>query len=241
MVTTFNGLLDRIQEAFRVQKMFLANISHEMRSPLQAMMTGIENTLSRDRSEQEYRQRMVSLLDDLRDLNRVADNLMTLAKEESDQTIVLFKSFRIDDLIWQSRASLVKMHPEYQVLFEIASLPEEEAALSRQGNELLLKTALLNLMDNGCKFSPDHSVMVRLSWEKGCPVIAIRDHGPGIPEEERGRILTPFYRVPATAHVRGSGVGLALVRGILDLHHIRLDIGDHADGGAEFRLWFPAA
>ncbi len=241
LVQTFNGLLDRIQDAFRVQKLFLANMAHEMRNPLQGMMTDIQRVTERGCPEEERQQVLKAVLADIRELNDVADKLMVLAQQESEQSVILFLPFRIDELIWQARAALVKANPHYQVLFEISNLPTHEEGMIVRGNELLIKTALLNLMDNGCKFSPDHRVHIRLGFRvDGCAEIAISDHGPGIPDAEKGQIFQPFYRSDQTAHIRGSGVGLALVEGILKLHHVRLSIQDQEGGGTTFLLTFPA-
>ncbi len=240
LVQTFNALLDRIQEAFRVQKLFLANMAHEMRNPLQGIMTDIQAATKDSCSPEDRVVVLKEVLADVRELNEVADKLMFLARQESEQSVILFLPFRIDELIWQARASLVKTNPQYQILFEIASLPESEEGLVVHGNELLIKTAFLNLMDNGCKFSPDHRVHIRLEFlENGQASVGISDRGPGIPEAERSRIFQPFYRSEQTAHVSGSGVGLALVEGILKLHHIQLSIQDHPEGGTTFLLTFP--
>ncbi len=239
LVSTFNSLLDRIQDAFRVQKLFLANMAHEMRNPLQGIMTDIQRVTDQQYADDDRNKVLKEVLSDVRELNEVADKLMILARQESEQSVILFHPFRIDELIWQTRASLVKTNPEYQVLFEITNLPESEEHLIIQGNELLIKTALLNLMDNGCKFSPDHQVKVRLGFQPdGRAEIRISDQGPGITESDRTRIFEPFYRSEKTAHIRGSGVGLALVDGILKMHHIQL-MYEEADPGTEFLMTFP--
>lgn len=239
LVQTFNALLDRIQDAFRVQKLFLANMAHEMRNPLQGIMSDVRRITETDDDPDVRKQRLQVVLSDLRELNDVADKLMILARQESEQSVILFQPFRIDELIWHTRASLIKSHPEYQILFEIAKLPAEESGMVQHGNELLIKTALINLMDNGCKFSPDHQVHLTLDFhDDDRAIIRIKDHGPGIPEWERSRIFEPFYRSESTSHVKGSGVGLALVEGILRLHHIELEVKS-AHPGSEFILRFP--
>ncbi|MEZ5032611.1 MAG: HAMP domain-containing sensor histidine kinase [Saprospiraceae bacterium] len=240
LVQTFNGLLDRIQDAFRVQKLFLANMAHEMRNPLQGIMSDVQRITRMDDDPDGRKERLALVLADLRELNDVADKLMIMARQESDQSVILFQPFRIDELIWQTRASLIKSHPEYQVRFEIASLPKEESGMVMHGNELLIKTALINLMENGCKFSPDHQVHLVLEFqEDGRALVKISDHGPGIPEWERQQIFKPFYRSESTAHIKGSGIGLALVEGIMTLHHVQLSIQDHPGGGTTFQLVFP--
>jgi signal transduction histidine kinase len=95
-------------------------------------------------------------------------------------------------------------------------------------------------MDNGCKFSPDKSVKVRLSFQpEGYPSIEISDKGPGIPEDEMARVFNAFYRSPGTRAIKGSGIGLSLVDSIMKLHHIHLQMKSKAGEGTTFILDFP--
>ena len=108
------------------------------------------------------------------------------------------------------------------------------------GNEQLLRTALINLMDNGCKFSPDKKVKASLSFSsEGAIIIEFTDNGPGIPQEELPMIFNAFYRSPRTSIIKGSGIGLSLVQSILKLHHIELNVNSRSGHGTTFILIFP--
>ena len=112
LVITFNKLLDRIQQAFNTQKLFLSNISHELKNPLSIIISQIEIVLDKKhRAETEYRQTLESVLDDTKDLNDVSDRLMQLAKINADSQVIEMKKVRIDELLWQSKAFLLKSHP----------------------------------------------------------------------------------------------------------------------------------
>jgi len=240
LVITFNKLLDRIQQVFRVQKMFLSNISHELKNPLNVIISQVEVTLDKERNKEDYQHTLASILSDAKDLNVVTDRLMQMARINSDGTSIELKSCRIDEMIWQSKETLLKNKPGYTIHFEVVNLPEQEQMLQVQANEQLLKTALVNLMDNGCKFSPDKSVRVSLSFpnESGA-VIEIMDKGPGIPEEEQRMVFEAFYRSSKTAFIKGTGIGLALVESIVKIHHIDLRIVSKLEGGTTFILKFP--
>ncbi|MCF8244279.1 MAG: HAMP domain-containing histidine kinase [Saprospiraceae bacterium] len=240
LVVTFNRLLDRLQTAFNAQKLFLSNISHELKNPLTVITSQIEIILQKDRTEAEYRQTLQSVLDDTRELNLVSDKLMQLAKITASGQQVEFEKIRIDEAVWQAKAALLKSHPDYKINFEIVNLPEDEALLYVKANDHLLRTALTNLMDNGCKYSPDHHVKVRLLFlVEGNPAIEIQDRGPGIPEAELPLVFEPFYRSPKTDKVKGSGVGLSLVDSIVKLHRIELKVSNLQPSGSVFRLEFP--
>ncbi len=95
-------------------------------------------------------------------------------------------------------------------------------------------------MDNGCKYSPDKQVRVRLSFlPEGNTVIEIQDQGPGIPDDEIALVFEPFYRSRKTDKVKGSGVGLSLVDSIVKLHRIELKVSGRQPNGTVFRLEFP--
>ena len=119
-------------------------------------------------------------------------------------------------------------------------MPEDDQALSVNANESLLLTAMLNLMNNACKYSPDHQVMVRADFrDDGRHIVEVCDNGPGIPPEEQRLIFEPFFRSPRHLRVKGTGVGLSLVQSILTLHKISLSVESPVGGGAVFRLVFP--
>lgn len=240
LVITFNKLLDRIQHVFRIQKMFLSNISHELKNPLNVIISQVEVTLDKDRNNEDYQHTLTSVLADAKDLNVVTDRLMQMARINADGTSIQLQSYRIDEMIWQSKDTLLKNHPEYTITFEVINLPEQENKLFVKANEQLLKTALVNLMDNGCKFSIDKNVKVSLSFPPDSGArIEIIDKGPGIPEDEIPLVFDAFYRSPKTSSVKGTGIGLALVDSIAKIHHIDLGIVSKLEGGTTFILKFP--
>ncbi len=240
LVITFNKLLDRIQQVFRIQKMFLSNVSHELKNPLNVIISQVEVALDKERTAEEYKGTLSSVLADVKDLNEIGDKLMQLARINAEDATIRFKPLRIDEVIWEVKEGLMKNHQAYRINFEVVSLPEKEEELLVNGNEQLLKTALANLMDNGCKFSPDKGVRVKLSFSpEGVKRIEISDKGPGIPEEELPMVFNAFYRSPRTSAVKGSGIGLSLVESILKLHRINLHVESKSGEGTTFVLNFP--
>lgn len=241
LVDTFNRLLDRIQFAFRMQKSFISNVSHELKNPLSVIISQLEVALGKQtREEPEYRDTLRSVLDDTRELHEISEKLLQLAKLHSEGGSPVFEWVRLDEAMLQTRATLLRLHPEYQILFDIVGAPQSEEELCVRANEPLLRSALLNLLDNGCKFSPDKKVMARILFDtSGRHRVEITDNGPGIPENDLKLIFQPFFRSNQNMHVRGSGIGLALVDSILKLHHISLDVISSRDKGTTFKLSFP--
>lgn len=241
LVITFNKLLDRIQRVFHNQKLFLSNISHELKNPLNVIISQAEIALDKDRAKEDYKNTLHSVLHDAKELNDVADKLMQMARINADDANIRFMPLRLDEVIWQSKDNLLKNHPEYKIQFDVINLPEQEEQTFVSGNEQLLRTALVNLMDNGCKFSPDNKVRVALSFRPdGGGTVEISDRGPGITAEELPMIFNAFYRSPRTSAVKGSGIGLSLVESILKLHQVELNVKSDTGEGTTFVLRFPA-
>lgn len=242
LVITFNRLLDRIQFAFRMQKNFISNVSHELKNPLSVIISQLEVVLDKKRDVKEYRGTIQSVLEDTRGLNEVAEKLLQLARVHSDGDNIAFAQVRLDEIMLQTREALLRMHPDYHIAFDIEGAPESEEQLCVRGNEPLLRLAFLNLMENGCKFSPDKRVEVKIYFHQdGNHWVEITDHGPGIDPKDLQMIFQPFYRGAKNMEVRGSGIGLSLVDSILKLHRIALRVLSAQGKGATFRLEFPQA
>ncbi len=240
LVITFNRLLDRIQFAFRMQKSFISNVSHELKNPLSVILSQLEVALDKKRSAAEYHATLASVHEDTRELSDVTEKLLQLARVHSEGANIVFEQVRLDEIMLQTRATLLRMHPDYHISFDIEGIPESEDQLCVFGNESLLRSAFQNLMDNGCKFSPDKKVEVKIGFEmNGKHYVEITDHGPGIPQKDMQLIFQPFYRSSQNIHVRGSGIGLSLVDSILKLHHVMLDVVSAQGKGTTFKLSFP--
>jgi signal transduction histidine kinase len=241
LVFTFNRLLDRIQFAFRMQKSFISNVSHELKNPLSVIIAQLEIALGKKRDGEEYRATIQSVLEDSRELSDVTEKLLQLAKVHSEGANITFEQVRLDEVMLQTRASLLRLHPDYHIAFDIVGFPEDEEQLCVRGNEPLLRSAFQNLMDNGCKFSPEKKVDVKIHFDPaGKHRVEIADRGPGIPAKDLQLIFQPFYRSSESIHVRGSGIGLSLVDSIMKLHSVALDVVTTQGKGTTFKLSFPA-
>lgn len=239
LVNTFNRLLDRIYFAFQMQKRFISNVSHELKNPISVIISQLEVGLYRERSAPEYQETMQSVLDDSRSLAEITEKLLQMARVYSEDSNVAFEDLRLDELILQVRTALLRARPEYRIGFDIKGDTDVETSLDIHGNEPLLKLAFTNLIENGCKFSPDKTVQVNIiTFPDKRPELEIADNGPGIPEEDLPMIFQPFYRGVQQARAPGSGIGLSLVDSILRLHHIRLEIQSKKGLGTTFRLFF---
>ena len=240
LVFTFNKLLERIQKVFVNQKMFLSNLSHEIKNPLNVILTQIEVVRQKDRDISEYKKTLDSVFEDILELNDVSTKLMELSKINYEGSSVVFSPFRLDETLWQVRSTLIKSKPGYKVEMQFNDLPDDENLLYFLGNEQLIKAALLNIMDNGCKYSKDKEVKVNFYFnESGNPFIEVVDSGIGINEEEKEMLFEPFYRGKNATVVKGSGIGLSLVKSIFEMHKITFSLNSQLGKGSVFKIVFP--
>ena len=238
LVATFNQLLDRIEEALVMQKMFIANVSHELKNPLTKIYSQIDITLLQKRTPEVYEESLKSLQEDTRTLTQLTNTLLNLANTVVSSESMQRVPIRVDELLWEAKSQLKKWNDNYQIQLNFRDLPEAEEALIIQGNEASLKVALMNLMDNACKFSEDNTVVVNFIASTNEIKISFFNTGPIIPATDLPYIFRPFYRSNATAKaVKGHGVGLAIVSQIIKLHSGKIDVVSNNDG-TTFTLLF---
>ncbi|HEU4718403.1 MAG TPA: HAMP domain-containing sensor histidine kinase [Bacteroidia bacterium] len=235
---TFNEMLGRIETTFQLQKAFVANASHELINPLTIITSQVEVTLLRERTPEEYRNTLLSVLEDMRTLNQVSLRLLDLARLNSEELKVNFSHVRIDELIWQCKDEFSEKRPQCKVFFS-PELPEEERQLLVMANEYLLKTAIINLMDNACKFSSDKEVFVTMKASGTEVKVQFRDNGIGISESDLPFIFQPFYRSHNAVSIRGHGIGLSLVEKILKLHKATVSVESTPGKGSVFTIVIP--
>jgi signal transduction histidine kinase len=222
---TINRLLDRVAESFRLQRMFVANVSHELKNPLTQISSQLEVSLLNQREPAAYRQTIRSVLDDVGELAALTHELLQLSQvNQEDAPNLLTDTVRMDEIVWDIRDEVTAIHPRYQVNIEFGALPDDPDQLAVQGNKTLLATALKNLTENACKFSDDGRALIQMDFSKDVVTIQIQNTGQSIPTADLPYIFEPFYRSHQTADVRGYGVGLSLVERIIRLHRGQISV-----------------
>ena len=167
LVAIFNVMLSRIEGAFSLQKTFVANVSHELKNPLTKVTSQLEVTLLNERENSEYRSTIASVLEDIKDLNQMSNSLLELAQLSRDDSSFSMTRVRLDEILWEVRERIETMEISHQVIIELRDLPEDETKLYVNGNPHLLKTALRNVIENACKFSPEKKSQVVLYVSRG--------------------------------------------------------------------------
>lgn len=237
VVQALQDTLRRIREESESARLLISGLAHELRSPLQNLMGETQVALLRERETGEYRRVLESHLEDLGELSRVVDNLVTLAAHEEARRQRTVEHF---DLAEEGRLRLAREE-------RVARRREVELRLDLQGPAWIdgdresLLLALRNVVANAIEWSPvGKAVEVSLRQVGPELEILVDDAGPGVPPAERERIFRPFQS-GKSAHGRraGFGLGLALTHSAVRAQGGRIEVATSPAGGARFRLLLP--
>ena len=240
-----NGLLERLEQAFAQQRRFMADASHELRTPVAVLRTEADVTLSRpNRPEPEYRESVAVMRDSARRLGRIVDDLFLLARADAGHLPLRREPLYLEEVVDNAARAVRSLAHERGVRIDVTPLEDSPF----DGDADLLGRLMLNLLDNAIKHSPvDGTVtlsLVRVGREYW---IGVADQGPGIPLEEQGQIFERFFRADkarsrdGTTDTSGAGLGLAIARWIAEAHRGRLELVRSDASGSEFQLALPAS
>lgn len=230
-----NAMLDRIEQLMSSLRQVSDNVAHDLRSPLSRLRNRLEVTLLEARSEDEYRQVLEQTIADADELLKTFNALLSIAQAEAG--------------VSREQAAEVDLAVLAEDMADLYGPVAEEGSLTFtcdiqpcpavSGNRRLLSQALGNLLDNAIKYTPaGGSVCLSVGVVDGEPTLRVADSGPGIPDDQRERVLERFVRLDSARSTLGNGLGLSLVRAVAALHGARLVLSDNAPGLA-VALHFP--
>jgi signal transduction histidine kinase len=233
--------MTRLQESFEIQTRFITNASHELSTPLTAILSQLEITLQNTREVAEYQFILRSVYEDVRGLAQLTRSLLEIAKASGTSNGIELKLIRMDELLMDIPPEIKKINKAYQVELNFDSFPENEDLMMVFGNDNLLISAIKNIITNACKYSDNHLALVNLSFPENCVQIEITDNGHGINEADLPFIFQPFFRGTITSGQQGSGLGLSLTERIISLHKGHVQVLYTGSNGTCFRINLPIA
>ncbi|TYZ10935.1 HAMP domain-containing histidine kinase [Hymenobacter lutimineralis] len=240
----FNRLLDRLETAFVGQRTFVRDASHELRTPLTSLIGELEVALLQERPAAEYRRVLQSTLDAARLLKDLTNGLLQIARASNDPSQIARTTVRLDELLLQAHEEMQRRHPTSRIDLEFPeSAGPATAPYLVWGNEALLLSAMLNVLENACKFSGEagHPVVASLSTQAGRVSLQVHDQGVGMSEADRQQVFVPFFRAESVRTVPGHGIGLPLTAKIMDLHGGAIQVQSELGKGTRVRLELPLA
>lgn len=251
LALTVNELLGRLERAFESQERFVADASHQLRTPLAVLKGELGVLRTRTRSPEEIEQFLESAGQEIDELSRMVNNLLTLARVDAGAGALQMGAVRLDEVAMDVVSRLKKLADAKGIQLRLNVSEGTNSGAHRspfevRGDADLLVALVNNLVDNAIKYSPPQSrIDVDVSETASFGRVRVSDQGPGIPAEERERVFERFTRLPGQK-ATGSGLGLAIARQIVEVHQGRLAIEDLSaisagTAGACFTVEIPRA
>jgi heavy metal sensor kinase len=232
----FNTTLSRLEDSFKTLDRFVADAAHELLTPLSTLRSVGEVGLRAERSVEEYREIVGSMLEEAQRLQLLVEKLLQLARAEGGAPIAERKPVRLDELARQCAEDASVLAEEKQQRITIEALP----AIANT-DALLLRQALQNLLDNAIKYSPPRSaIRLEVAAAGDRWVISVIDEGPGIKPVHRAHLTDRFFRADAARSPRGGfGLGLAITQAYLRALGGELRFESSENQGSTFQLVIP--
>lgn len=237
LIQTINGMIDRLDASFKRMAEFIADASHELKTPLCALEGEAEVLLSEKRNPDEYQEGLAHFLEQFRHMNRMINDLILLSKFDSRQAELKMVPIRLD-LLLKDIANLFKVLAEQKNIgLTIETLPE----VMVMGDKVRLQQLFTNLIDNAIKYTLEGSIQVTLERNEGSVIVKIKDTGIGISKEEQGNIFNRFYRVDKSRskETGGVGLGLSIVQWIVHAHNGKIEVESDMGRGSTFKVFLP--
>jgi len=237
LVQALNAMLDRLNQAFERLSRFSSDLAHELRTPITILMGEAEVALSRNRSDEEYRQVLESSIEEYRRLSRLISRMLFLARAEDPSAVIEFTPIEAKRLVEEVLGYFEAVAEEQEIHLE------GEGVGTLHGDADMIRQALANLVSNALEATPKGGrISVRVKATSGHSELEVQDTGRGIAEDELSRILDRFYRtLDALDRNRpGTGLGLAIVQSIAHLHGGELKIVSKLGKGTSALLRIPA-
>lgn len=235
---SFNNLLERIEQAFDIEKSFISNASHELRTPITSIMGQIEVALNKQRGGDEYVKTLESVYEDTYQMADIINGFLNLAEANLSDEFTNRRPVRIDEILFAEVDNIKRRKPEYNISVEFITSPDQEIDMECLVNERLVRLLFNNLIDNACKYSNERKAVVKIDFSEAFVIVSIQDFGIGIPPEDMASIFKPLYRGRNASGIQGHGIGLAIVKRIADIHQARIEIKSEINIGTKVIVSF---
>ena len=229
-----------IERALNSQKMLVSNVSHELRTPLASIIGELDLAIQRQRTPEDYQQRIANALSDAHRMSGIIVGLLNMARAEYDKSQIKMEPIRIDELLMEVRENLLRANSRYNININYDdSLLADDAdeALSLRANHYLLSLALRNLMENNCKYSDNQTSNITISMKDNRISLSFTDNGIGMTMAEQRSIFKPFFRGNHQVS-EGHGIGMALAQRIILLHGGKIQVISKEGYGTTFLVCF---
>jgi heavy metal sensor kinase len=238
LAAVLNDMLARLERSFGAANRFSADAAHELRTPLTILKGEIEIALASCAAPAESRQTLESCLEEVNRLNSLVEDLLLMARMESHALSTPAKRVNLAEVLRDVAPALSELAKRAENSCRVV-MPQP---LWVDGYDTLLFRLVFNLAENAIKYTPVNGrIEVALQEQDGWAVLEVSDNGPGIAPEAQEHIFDRFYRGDPARGGSGTGLGLALVQSIVQLHRGRIEVRSDQGKGTSFRVLLPLA
>jgi heavy metal sensor kinase len=239
LAVAFNGLVARLRAALQTQRQFMADASHELRTPVSVVRATSDVMLSREhRDEAEYREAINIVGGQARRLGRLVEDMLVLARADAGGYPLRPVDLYLDEVVGDCRRAVDVLATERGVTIRSAGSPD----IPFRGDEDLLRRLVLNVLQNAVQHTPaGGSVAVDICQDTGAVKIRVTDEGPGIPPGDERKIFDRFVQLDPARRGQGTGLGLPIAKWIAEAHNGTLVLERSGPGGTTFCVSLPTA
>lgn len=238
LAKSFNTMIGRLDDVFQSQKDFTASASHEIRTPITRMAFQLENLIKFEQHSPETLSSLKQIQRDVYQLSDLTNSLLLLTKFDRENIQSIYEEVRIDEVIFESFDAVEKSYPKLKMDFLISEDTSENALLTIKGVQSLLDIVFINLFKNAAVYSDDVEVNVLITETDENLIVDVISHGTTIPEEEQLKLFEAFKRGKNSQNISGSGLGLRIVKRILEYHGAKILYTSPADLLNKFSVIF---
>jgi len=238
LTETFNSTFNRLEKSFNNHRQFVTTISHEFRTPLSTLIAELELAKELNTTLDDYKLSIDNALQDANHASQLSSALLDFARASYDVSQISFSDVRLDEVLADAKVALIQKNNDYRIginyMDDLAD--KDESNYDFYGNSYLLQIAFLNLMENACKYSSDKSCRVEIEVQNENLEIRFIDRGIGISGEDQLKVFDLFYRGKNKNYDKGNGIGLSIVKRIIEIHQGILEVESESEKGSVFKI-----
>ncbi|MGH1518814.1 HAMP domain-containing sensor histidine kinase [Chryseobacterium sp. JK1] len=242
LTETFNSTFNRLEKSFNNHKQFVTTISHEFRTPLSTLIAELELAKELNVTLDDYKLSIDNALQDANHASELSSALLDFARASYDVSQISLVNLRLDEILAEAKLALIQKNIHYKIGINYMDTTDDEDENNYDffGNPYLLQVAFSNLMENACKYSQDKSCHVAIETNSKYIKIHFIDRGIGISDQDLLKIFDLFYRGSNKSYEKGNGIGLSIVKRIVEIHEGKLYVDSQVSQGTTFTIEFPS-
>ncbi len=236
LAVSYNNLLDRLNDAFVREQQFIADVAHEMKTPIATLRGSFEVALTKERTKEEYKKQLASAIDETDQLSSTLNKVLDLAWSENSSDKNNMTPISVSELMDELGDIAQKLAIKKHISIKTNILKNLKILCFKEK----LAQAILNIIENAIKYTPiNGTVTIVLKRDHQKALLSISDTGAGIAKEDIPHIFDRFYRGAKTENVLGNGLGLAISKSIIILHQGYITVDSQTSEGTTFTIALP--